>query len=246
MNTGNIRIVLSRTSHPGNIGAAARAMKNMGLTDLVLVDPASFPHAEATARASGADDLLASARVVADLPAAIADCHLVIGASARGRSLAWPEVDARDAAHEALSAARHGPVAIVFGNEQSGLSNEELDHCRKLLRIRANPEYSSLNLSQAVQVVTYELMMAGAAPGLAAKPAAGDARPATSHDLEIFFSRLEALMVEIDFLDPDAPRYLLRRLRRLIYRAAPDENEINILQGIVSKMRQQLAGIKND
>lgn len=240
MKPANIRIVLTRTSHPGNIGAAARAMKNMGLSDLALVKPEKFPHAEATARASGADDLLASARVYESLQEAIADCHLVLGASARQRSLAWPQVDARTAAGEALAKSAHGPVAVVFGNEQSGLSNEELDHCRMLLNIPANPNYSSLNLSQAVQVVTYELMMAAAEDGSAATSPASDSPPATSHDLEVLFTRLEALMIDVDFLNPEQPRYLLRRIRRLIYRAGPDENEINILQGIVTKVAEHL------
>ncbi len=212
----------------------------MGLSDLALVKPEKFPHADATARASGADDLLANARVFDSLPEAIADCHLVLGASARQRSLAWPQVDARTAAGEALTESVHGPVAVVFGNEQSGLSNEELDYCRMLLQIPANPEYSSLNLSQAVQVVTYELMMAAAREHPAAATGTSESPSATSHELEILFARLEALMIDVDFLDPDQPRYLLRRIRRLIYRANPDENEINILQGIVTKVAEHL------
>lgn len=242
MSLDNIRIVLVRTSHPGNIGAAARAMKNMGLSALSLVSPAKFPHAEATARASGADDLLAGAQVCETLEAAVADCRLVVGASARERSLQWPLQDARTAADRAVTDARSGPVAIVFGNEQAGLSNDELDHCRLLLKIPANPAYSSLNLSQAVQVVSYELMMA-ARQGTAEEAArAAESPPATTRDLELLFERLEKLMVEVDFLNPERPRYLLRRLRRLVYRSAPDENEINILQGIVSKVS---AKIKN-
>ena len=155
----NIRIVLVHTSHPGNIGATARAMKNMRLEQLVLVQPAQFPSAEATARASGADDLLARARCCATLDEAVADCALVIGASARLRSVRWQEFDPRACAQEVLQASAHAPVALVFGREQSGLTNEELERCHALVHIPSNPEYASLNLAQAVQVLAYEVHM---------------------------------------------------------------------------------------
>ena len=235
MNLQNVRIVLTQTSHPGNIGAAARAMKNMGIGDLALVNPAKFPHAEATARASGADDLLATASVHTSLDEAIADCRLVLGASARERSLPWPMTDARDGAARALTETVHGCVAVVFGNEQAGLSNEELDRCQALLNIPANPEYSSLNLAQAVQVVTYELMMAARA-GLGERVTTVREHPsATADELERYYEHLAHVLAAVGFLDPNNPRYLMRRLRRLVSRMAPDEVEIQILRGILTK-----------
>ncbi len=239
MNLENIRIVLTRTSHPGNIGATARAMKNMGLTDLALVDPLHFPNAEATARASGADDLLMRAGVFQSLDDAIAECRLVLGASARERSLPWPMTDAREGAVRATRESRHGGVAIVFGNEQSGLSNEELDRCQALLHIPANPEYSSLNLAQAVQVVCYELMMAGRKASGEKVTTVREQPLARSDDLERFFTHLEALLIRVQFLDPDNPRHLMRRLRRLYARAEADENEVNILRGILSHIESR-------
>ncbi|MDX1515674.1 MAG: RNA methyltransferase [Woeseiaceae bacterium] len=226
-----IRIVLIGTTHPGNIGAAARAMKNMGLDELVLVGPRYFPHDEATARASGADDLLARARVVNALPDAIADCSYVVGASARSRAIAWPCLDARDAAQRIVERGGQGSVAVVFGPEKSGLSNAELDLCDTLLTIPANPAFSSLNLAMAVQVVCYEIR---AATSSRQPEYEAEAPPATHEQLEHFYARLEALLTDTGFLDPDNPRHLMRRLRRLFVRAQPDQNEINILQGILA------------
>ena len=155
-----IRIVLVETSHPGNIGASARAMKTMGFDDLVLVAPQEFPCAEATARASGADDVLSRARVVESLSEAIADCGFIVGASARSRSLPWPTVDPRTCARTVVTEAADNTVAIVLGPEHSGLTNEDLGVCQQLVQIPANPDYSSLNLAMAVQVLCYELRMA--------------------------------------------------------------------------------------
>ena len=157
----SIRIVLVGTTHPGNIGACARAMKNMGITDLVLVNPRHFPHDEATARASGADDVLDNARVMATLGEAIADCVYTAGASARSRAIDWPMLEPRECAARLLEEAARGPVAVVFGPEKSGLSNTDLDLCDVLLTIPTNPDFSSLNLAMAVQVITYELRLAG-------------------------------------------------------------------------------------
>jgi TrmH family RNA methyltransferase len=226
-----IRIVLVGTTHPGNIGAVARAMKNMGLDDLALVAPRYFPHPDASARASGADDLLDRARVVDTLAEAIEDCIFVAGASARSRSINWPCLDARDAASRALAESARGNVALVFGPEKSGLSNEDLDHCQALLSIPTNPEFSSLNLAMAVQVVCYEIR---AQQSEAPPPFESDVPPATSGAMEHFFAELEALLLDTGFLDPDNPRHLMRRLRRLFVRAEPDENEINILNGILT------------
>ena len=226
-----IRIVLVGTTHPGNIGAVARAMKNMGLDDLALVDPRYFPHPEASARASGADDLLERARVTDTLAEAIEDCSFVAGASARSRSINWPCLNARDAASRALAESERGNVALVFGPEKSGLSNEDLDHCQALLSIPTNPEFSSLNLAMAVQVVCYEIRAQQAETPVTYESAVP---PATSGAMEHFFGGLEALLLETEFLDPDNPRHLMRRLRRLFIRAEPDENEINILNGILT------------
>lgn len=231
-----IRIVLVETTHPGNIGGAARAMKNMGLARLSLVNPLYFPHAEATARASGADDLLAAAEVHPTLDAALAGCTLVFGTTARARSIPWPAVDPREAAQRALAAAPQGPVAFVFGREHSGLSNEELDRCNYLLHIPTNPEYASLNLAAAVQVVAYELRMATQqGPVMAA-----DATPlGSAHERELFYGHLEDVLTELRFLDPNNPKHLMRRLRRLFNRAELDRNEINILRGILTAVQRR-------
>jgi TrmH family RNA methyltransferase len=229
--TQNVRIVMVHTTHPGNIGAAARAMKNMCLTELVLVAPREFPCAEATARASGADDVLASARVVDSLADAVSDCRIVIGASARLRSVAWPVVDPREAARLAASEARAGAVSIVFGRESSGLSNDELDLCTHLVHIPTNPDYSSLNVAMAVQVLSYELMQAAGEP----LPAVEENDPVASNaEMEGFFRHLEQALDEIGFTDELRAHKLLRRLRRLFHRAAPDSEEVNILRGILS------------
>ena len=165
-----IRIVLVGTTHPGNIGAVARAMKTMALDNLWLVAPKQFPSAEATARASGADDLLARARICTDLSEAIEGCRLVVGASARLRTVQWPQMAPRECARALLSEATAGPVAILFGRESSGLSNQELDRCSHLVHIPSNPEFSSLNLAAAVQILTYEIRIASLCKDVAAVP----------------------------------------------------------------------------
>ncbi len=225
----HIRIVMVETSHPGNIGAAARAMKTMGLSRLYLVRPAQFPHNEADARASGADDVLASAIVCASLDEALVGCTHVVGASARLRSLPWPLLTPRTCAAEAVS--QQGEVALVFGRERSGLSNEELERCSQLVHIPCNPEFSSLNVASAVQLLSYECLLA-ANTGPECRQDA-DSEPATREELEGFYSHLEQVLVAIDYLDPDNPRQLMRRLRRLYNRAAIEKTELNILRGIL-------------
>lgn len=231
-----VRIVLINTSHPGNIGAAARAMKNMGLDELYLVDPKVFPSAEATARASGADDLLARAVCVDRLEAAIADTNLVIGASARSRTLPVPMLDPRQCAERVGQQAHDTRTAILFGRERTGLSNDELDRCHYLVQIPTNPDYPSLNVAAAVQVIAYELKMAA---GLPVKQPPKRHRLATAAEMELFYRHLEDTLMAIDFLDPDNPRQLMRRLRRLFGRVQPDENEINILRGILTAVQQR-------
>jgi TrmH family RNA methyltransferase len=234
----SLRIVLVGTTHPGNIGAVARAMKNMGLADLALVNPKIFPHAKATARASGAVDVLKNAMVVDSLDEAIKDCVFVAGASARSRSLAWPTMEPRECAAKFTALSQDGPVAAVFGPEKSGLSNSDLDHCDTLLTIPTDPNFSSLNLAMSVQVFTYELRMAAA--GGHAPHYEQDAPLATSSEMEHFYGHLEKVLTEVDFLDPDNPRHLMRRLRRLFVRAQVDKNEINILRGILSAFEKQV------
>jgi TrmH family RNA methyltransferase len=231
-----IRVVLSNTSHPGNIGATARAMKTMGLTRLYLVNPKLFPHADATARASGADDVLATARVCTSLEEATGDCRLVVGASARTRSIPCPVIDPHECAHRAFTESEQGGVAILFGCEQSGLSNVEIDRCQFLVRIPTNPAYGSLNLAAAVQIIAYEILVAHENRQI--DPTQTGHVPVSAGEMERFYTHLEQTLVELEFLDPENPRQLMRRLRRLYNRARPDENEINILRGILAAAQQ--------
>lgn len=236
-----IRVVLVGTTHPGNIGSTARAMKVMGLSQLVLVDPLKFPSAEATALASNADDLLASARVVDSFAEAIAGCGLVLGCSGRPRTLALPTVDARLAAARALAEAASHPVALVFGREKTGLHEEELQACHYLVRIPTSASYDSLNLAQAVQVLCYEMRQALLLdqPREIAPP---DWTPEPAERMEVYFARLEQALTEIRFLNPAQPKRLMQRLRRLTLRARPDANELNILNGIVTAMLETARG----
>ena len=228
----SIRIVLVGTTHPGNIGAVARAMKNMGITDLALVGPRHFPHKDATARASGAVDVLENAVVVDTLEEAVGDCIYTVGASARSRAINWPTLEPRQCAAKLIEESRSGPVAAVFGPEKYGLTNEHLDLCDALLTIPTNPDFSSLNLALAVQVLTYELRAAGVDRDRPEYEA--DAPLATSEEMEHFYRHLETVLTDIRFLNPDNPRHLMRRLRRLFVRARPDQNEVNILRGILT------------
>ncbi len=230
-----VRVVLINTSHPGNIGAVARAMKNMGVSSLYLVEPHEFPAAEATARASGADDLLAAATVVDTLEAAIADCALVVGASARLRTIPWPVLDPRACAARMLSVAASGKVALVMGRERSGLSNAELEHCHYLVHIPSNPEYTSLNLAAATQVLVYELRMAVLAQGDSPQLAQQPEHPlATAGELDGLYAHFEETLTALGFLDPQNPRQLMRRLRRMFNRTGLDQMEVNILRGILT------------
>ncbi len=228
----NVRIVLIGTTHPGNIGAVARAMKNMCLDQLCLVQPRQFPSADATARASGADDLLARAQVCSSLEEALVGCRLVVGASARLRSVQWPQLEPRACAQQLLREAGVGPVALVFGRERTGLSNDELDRCHYLVHIPANRDYCSLNLSMAVQVLAYELHMTALAGGGWVNEKPGDA--AAVDEMEGFYAHLAQAMEDIGFSDPLRSNKLMRRLRRLFNRARPDKEEVNILRGILS------------
>lgn len=219
------------TSHPGNIGAVARAMKNMSMGNLYLVAPKSFPSAEATARASGADDLLSSAVVCESLLEAITDCQIVIGVSARSRTIEWPELTPQQCATQLKVAAQHNQVAIVFGRENSGLKNNELDYCRFLLKIPCNSEYSSLNLAAAVQIVCYELFIAAAeqATGLPEQ----ETPEATAQQMELFYQHLSETLSAIGFMHQDKSKSVMRRLRRIYNRSRLDSKELDMLRGIL-------------
>jgi TrmH family RNA methyltransferase len=245
-----IRIVLVATTHPGNIGAAARAMKTMGLSRLVLVAPRFFPAPEATALAAGADDVLAAAVVVPDLDAALAGCVRVYGCTPRPRTVPMPELSPRAVAPRALAEAAGGEVAIVFGTESSGLSNEQVQRCHAAVNIPADPAYDSLNLAQAVQVLCYELRCAALGeatptPVAALAPTRAGEPPATAEDLEGFFAHLERTLFEIDFLKGRGSANLMRRLRRLLLRATPTRREVLILRGILADAQRcaRLSGV---
>ncbi|HEX4025253.1 MAG TPA: RNA methyltransferase [Steroidobacteraceae bacterium] len=241
-----IRFVLVETSHPGNIGAAARALKNMSLEELVLVRPALFPHPDASARASGADDLLGRARVERELSAALRGCGLVLATTSRERDQYFRVLDVREAAVQAVAAAEDGPVAVLFGSERAGLTNAELASAHALLRIPANPAYASLNLAMAVQVVAYEVLRARLAHDArlahSLAPRAGPRRAplATAEQMEQFYAHLEQVLEQIDFRDrTQRGTHLMKRIRRLFQRAEPDANEVNILRGILTAVQQR-------
>lgn len=232
----NIRVVLVNPSHPGNIGAAARAIKNMGLSRLVVVEPQRDPHdSEARARAAGALDVLMRAEIVETFDQGIADCGFVIGASARLRAIPWPTLAPRDAAAQMVGAAQSQAVCWVFGREDTGLTNEELQKCHRLVHIPANPEYSSLNLAAAIQILAYETRLAVLAQqGQAEVHVPNDHPLATAEELEGFYAHLEKTLLQIGFYDPANPRQLMRRLRRLFNRTQVDKMEMNILRGILA------------
>ena len=238
MDSPDIRIVLVAPSHPGNIGAAARAMKNMALTTLVLVRPKEFPHPEALARASGADDVLAAARVVASLGEALEGCGFIAATTARERDQYFRVADPRAAAARIVAAARQSPAAVVFGAERTGLTNEELEAAHVLLRIPANEAYPSLNLAMAVQLVAYELYRAWAAGAPAAEPPG--VRLATAAEMQQLYTHFAEVLDEIDFKDrTESGTHLMSRLRRLLQRAELDHNEANILRGILTAVQNR-------
>ena len=225
----NVRVVLCETSHPGNIGAAARAMRTMGLSELHLVSPHRFPDVEAERRASRARDILATAHVHTTLDEALSGAVLAVACTARSRDIAVPAADAREASARAIEVARAQPVALVFGNETYGLTTDQVNKCTLLATIPADPIYSSLNLAAAVQVFAYELRMCALDR---TEPA--PARPLATHDeVEGFYGHLEGAMAEAGFLDPEQPKKLMPRLRRLFARAGLEREEVNILRGIV-------------
>jgi len=249
-----VSVVLVGTTHSGNIGAVARAMRNMGLSNLKLVDPKDFPSAEANARAAGAVELLDAAQVYPTLSDAVAGCHYVVGASARVRSFPWPVMNPRESsdfivetllAESGMNTA--AGVAYVFGRESSGLTNEELQQCNAHVHIPANPDYSSLNLAMAVQVIAYELRMGcllrsqeREAPVLQPGDEGWDAEPSTHQEIEGMLNHLNKVMIATGFFDPDNPGQLLPRLRRLFQRRGLDKMEVNILRGLFKSIEKKL------
>ena len=229
----NFKVVLVETSHPGNIGAVARAMKNMNMNQLRLVTPKHFPHADATARASGADDVLKHASVHDTLQEAIADCQIVLGASARDRTISWPSFTARECAEKWVNDPQKANIALVFGRENSGLKNHELDLCHFLLRIPCNQEYSSLNLAAAVQVVCYELFIASGQQLVSEIGDQGEDPLASAEQMEGFYQHLQQTMADIGFLQPERSKSIMRRLRRIFNRTQLDTKELDILRGIL-------------
>jgi TrmH family RNA methyltransferase len=227
-----VRIVLIDPSHPGNIGSVARAMKNMALTDLTLVRPRSFPHAESDALAAGADDVLARARVVGTVAEAIADCGFIVGTTSRPRSYHWEFATPRDVAARIVALSEENRAALLFGSERYGLGTEDLNHCNLLVRIPANPEYCSLNLAMSVQLLAYEIFLARESPRSHVQL---ESPLAPSTDLELFYAHLHQVLGEIEF--EDRTGYLMERLRRLFNRAQLDRNELNILRGILSAVQ---------
>lgn len=232
-NPERIRIVLVATSHPGNIGASARAMCTMGLSRLVLVAPRHFPHAEATALASGATGVLDHAQVVRSLAHALSGCTYTVGFSARPREFAGRVLPVRTAAAEALAHTAAGEVALVFGTEMSGLSNEELGRCTTVATIPANPRYASLNLAASVQVAAYELRVAAAGDAVWQAPRFA---PATADEIEALYAHATRTLIGLQFLDPRRPKRLLPRLRRLFARSGLEKEEVNILRGILARI----------
>jgi tRNA (cytidine32/uridine32-2'-O)-methyltransferase len=246
----NIRVVMVETTHPGNIGAAARAMKTMGYNNLYLVKPKVYPNAEATARAAGADDILSTAIVCDSLEDALQGCVTVVASTARPRTISHPVFTPREYAPKLFEMLKLGPVALVFGRESSGLSNEELEYCNAILQIPTNPEFSSLNVASAVQILCYEfnqLLQPDAVDKIDAESDdKGKTRLATADEMTYFYEHLEQSMIDVDFLNPQQPRKLMRRLKSLFNRAHMDENEVSILRGFLAAVRETVTKAKSD
>jgi tRNA (cytidine32/uridine32-2'-O)-methyltransferase len=249
----NIRIVMVNTTHPGNIGAAARALKTMGLSNMYLVSPHEYPSAQATWRAAGATDVLHQAKVVETLAEALEGCSLVLGASARQRRIPWPVLNARQSGEVIARQAKTEQVAIIFGREDRGLTNEELQQCHYHIEIPANDDYKVLNVASAIQVIAYEIRMAtlilsdqetqGADASVVTMPVETvrwDERLVTIQEMNLFFEHLEQTLTDIEFYEPDNPRQLMTRLRRLFLRVHLDQMELNILRGALRAMQEKI------
>lgn len=234
----NVKVVLVGTSHSGNIGSAARAMKVMGLSNLVLVDPQCQVDEQTLALASGAGDIAQNAQIVASLTEAVQECSLVVGSSARSRTLEWPMLEPRECGHKFVEQGQNSPVALVFGRERTGLTNEELQTCHYHVCIPANPEYSSLNLAMAVQTLSYEIRMAYLQSQREQYPPTADAEYPKHKELELFFSHLEKVAKQTQFIKEHQPGKVMNKLRRLFLRARPEAQELNILRGILTSIEK--------
>lgn len=243
MTLEDIRIVLVETSHPGNIGSTARAMKTMGLKSLYLVSPRTFPHQQAIDLSAGADDVLAGAIVTNTLDEALIGCQLIIATSARPRGISIPGFNPRSAAQFISGQQKGTQVAIIFGREASGLTNEEILKCHYHMNIPSNPEYSSLNLAQAVQIMTYELRMELLNPKESV--ALRQDELASAEAIEQFYKHLEEVFIDIQFLKLQAPRRLMQRVRRLFNRVQLETMEVNILRGMLSQVQKSLQWARN-
>lgn len=235
----NIRIVLVETSHTGNMGSVARAMKTMGLTNLYLVNPLVKPDSQAISLAAGASDVIGDAKIVDTFDEAISGCGLVVGTSARSRSLPWPMLDPRECGLKSVAEAQQTEVALVFGRERVGLTNEELQKCHYHVAIAANPEYSSLNLAMAVQIIAYEVRMAWLQAEQEEKPAYTESPYPLVDDLERFYQHMEKIMIGSGFIRESAPGQVMSKLRRLYTRARPERDELNILRGMLSSFEKK-------
>jgi len=235
----NIRIVLVETSHTGNMGSVARAMKTMGLSNLYLVNPLLKPDSQAISLAAGASDLIGNATIVDTLDEAISGCSLVVGTSARSRSLPWPMLDARECGIKSVEESQQAPVALVFGRERVGLTNDELQKCHYHVAIPANPDYSSLNLAMAVQIIAYEVRMAWLASEKGNEVTTQEESPyPLVDDLERFYQHMEGMMLESGFIRQGNPSQVMSKLRRLFTRARPERDELNILRGMLSSFQK--------
>ncbi len=240
----NVRIVLVNTSHTGNIGSVCRAMKTMGLSDLVLVDPVQEPDSHASALAAGATDILGSAKIVPELKDAIADCQLTIATSARSRTLSWPMLEPRECGKKVVVEGQNSKVALVFGRENSGLTNEELQQCQFHVHIPSNPEYSSLNLAMAVQTLCYEIRM-HFLDSQQAQFEPNDVEYPNSEQLDGFYTHLEQTLSKTGFIVKQHPGQVMAKLRRLFNRARPESHELNILRGVLASIEKSTDADKN-
>ncbi|KGK17115.1 tRNA (cytosine(32)/uridine(32)-2'-O)-methyltransferase TrmJ [Vibrio navarrensis] len=233
-----VKVVLVGTSHSGNIGSAARAMKVMGLSQLVLVQPECEVDAQAIALASGASDVALNARIVSSLEEAVSDCALVVGSSARSRTLEWPMLEPRECGEKMIQESKQGAVALVFGRERTGLTNEELQKCHYHVCIPANPEYSSLNLAMAVQTLSYEVRMAYLNDQQSQYAPIAEVEYPRHKELELFYQHLEKVMLASEFISPNQPNQVMNKMRRLFSRARPEAQELNILRGVLTAIEK--------
>lgn len=240
----NVKVVLVGTSHSGNIGSAARAMKVMGLSEMVLVDPQCEVNAQAVALAAGASEIALNARIVSSLEEAVEDCVLVVGSSARSRTLEWPMLDPRECGEKFAVEGQKHPVALVFGRERTGLTNEELQTCHYHVCIPANPEYSSLNLAMAVQTLCYEIRVAHLNQVQSQYAPQAEEEYPRHKELEMFYEHLEKVMIETQFISEAQPGQVMNKLRRLFNRARPEAQELNILRGVLTAVGKSLQNKK--